>query len=314
MSTRDMTPEQAYTRGLELIDKGEATELADIVRELIAFAPTNIQYQELYVDAILARYKSGQIAPDDALTTLSSTLRFGRFIGKLAPAYFKELEGLLVQLPRLSKPGQLIIGLGPGRNGSTTLASILSTIPEAGITHEMYPTLFVAPTSEQLAFHKQRFELLLQYNPYVADVSHWWLYATSWLQQCFPTVKFVTLRRDTEQVVRSFERVKNLSTRAVNHWDSNEDGYWATSYWDACYPNIQPAASAHSRLDKRASQIWAYVDGYYQQAYALKGNNLILQLDALKTDGKALIEAYLGASVASTDVWLNKGGIHDSLV
>src|SRR3984957_13188576 len=69
---------------------------------------------------------------------------------ELAAEYFFNLEILLSKHPRLEKPGQLVIGLGPGRCGSTSLAAMLGTVPNSCCTHETPPQIFWKPRSEQV--------------------------------------------------------------------------------------------------------------------------------------------------------------------
>ncbi len=105
---------------------------------------------------------------------------------KLAAEYFSNLEILLAGKRRLETPGQLVIGLGTGRCGSTSLAAMLGTVKNSCCTHESPPLIFWTPQSEQVAFHIKRFRILANYYSLVADVSHWWLNSIEQVSDQFP--------------------------------------------------------------------------------------------------------------------------------
>src|SRR5436853_1317680 len=49
----------------------------------------------------------------------------------LTDAYLETLDALLARHPVLSEPAQLVLGLGTGRTGSTSLTAMIATIPGA---------------------------------------------------------------------------------------------------------------------------------------------------------------------------------------
>src|SRR5215472_16846844 len=57
-------------------------------------------------------------------------------IPQLQAAYFENLERLLRQKTRLQAPGQIVVGLGSGRCGSTSLAAIMANVEGSCSTHE----------------------------------------------------------------------------------------------------------------------------------------------------------------------------------
>ncbi len=105
---------------------------------------------------------------------------------ELAAEYFSNLEICLGGMRPLETPGQLLIGLGPGRCGSTSLAAMLGTVPNSCCTHETPPLIFWEPQPEQVDFHIKRFRMLASRYSLVAEVSHWWLNSIDRIFNQFP--------------------------------------------------------------------------------------------------------------------------------
>ena len=274
----------------------------------------NQAHQERSIDLAL-RFLDEAVPDDQAtLTILSRCLRFGTFIEKIAPRYFNALGGHLRDRRKLESPGQLVIGLGPGRSGSTSLAQLLTQPEDAHVTHEVPPPIFVQPTSAQLDFHFERFDLLRQYHSLIGDVCHWWLYATDPLVAAFPDVKFVTIIRPTQEIVRSFEKVKgSAASGGENHWRFDEEATWRRSYWDFCYPSFDASGVEGSAEEVRAFQIRRYAEEYYKQALSIDpARNLVVDLAELNGPGRRAIETHLQLALGDDSVWLNKGDTSDS--
>ena len=73
----------------------------------------------------------------------------------LTRAYFENLDSLLEQRPVRRTPGTIVIGIGSGRNGSTSLAGLLSTIEGSCCTHENPPLMCWTPRAEETRFHTE---------------------------------------------------------------------------------------------------------------------------------------------------------------
>jgi hypothetical protein len=154
----------------------------------------------------------------------------------LATAYFQNLEFLLKAEEKRSAPGQLMLGLGTGRCGSTSLTSLLASVEGSCCTHENPPLIFWKPEREQVQFHLRRFELLMRYFPLVVDVSHWWLNVLDNVFSAFPKSKAIGMHRDADRCVQSFMRIKRYGRQSWNHWVPYGNDVWATHSWDPTYP------------------------------------------------------------------------------
>ena len=182
---------------------------------------------------------------------------------KLTAAYFSNLELILQDLPRLETPGDLVIGLGPGRSGSTSLSAMLGTGPNSCCTHESPPLIFWDPLDEQLDFHIRRFHLLRSRYSLVADVSHWWLNSMGRVFDEFPEARAIGLIRDTEECALSFMRVQGSGKGSWNPWATHGNGVWRAGHWDPTYPSYPVPDRAEARPDAaKLELITRYVAEY----------------------------------------------------
>jgi hypothetical protein len=182
---------------------------------------------------------------------------------KLAIEYFSNLELLLGCMRPLDKPGQLVIGLGPGRCGSTSLAAMLGTVANSCCTHESPPPIFWNPQKEQIDFHIRRFRMLTRFFSLVSDVSHWWLNSIEQICEQFPETRIVGLIRDQDECAMSFMRIQGYGKGSYNPWATHGNGFWRSGHWDPSYPSYPPASYAHINPDRAKFELIArYVKEY----------------------------------------------------
>ncbi len=181
----------------------------------------------------------------------------------LAAAYFENLDLLLGSRHRRETPGNILLGLGSGRTGSTTLVAILTTVPESCCTHENPPLISWTPEPEEVQFHFRRFQRLTEYFALVTDVSHWWLNVFDQLRAQFPQAKAVGVSRDLVSCARSFMKVKGVGRGSYNHWVPYQNGLWAAAQWDPTYPTYaMPEISEADPDGAKFSLITRYVSEY----------------------------------------------------
>ena len=154
----------------------------------------------------------------------------------LSRAYFENLDSLLATGPVRRTPGNIVIGIGSGRNGSTSLAEMLSTIEASCCTHENPPLMCWTPHPEEIRFHVKRLQRLAEYFAVVADVAHWWLNAIPRLLSYFPDALVIGVTRDVESCARSFFKIKGAGVGSCNHWVPYGNGIWSPERWDPTYP------------------------------------------------------------------------------
>ena len=188
---------------------------------------------------------------------------------ELTTAYFENLELLLKPKASRHTPGQIVLGLGSGRSGSTSLVAILATVEEHCCTHENPPLISWIPEAEELQFHVRRFQLLSHYFPLIADVSHWWLNVLDEFFTHFPDAKAVGLFRDVESCAASFMKIKGFGRGSYNHWVPYGNGIWAAAQWDPTYPTYEIPENSEREPDRvKFDLIARYVHEYNERLKA----------------------------------------------
>jgi hypothetical protein len=204
---------------------------------------------------------------------------------EVAADYFLNLKILLSARPRLEKPGQLVIGVGPGRCGSTSLAAMLETAPNSCCTHETPPLIFWSPQNEQVDFHVKRFRLLTDYFSLVADISHWWLNSIERVFAQLPNAKAIGLIRNPNDCALSFMRIQGFGRGSFNPWARGND-FWRSGNWDPTYPTYTlPHYAERSPDFAKFTLITRYVREYNAQletmAQALPGRVALVRTEEL---------------------------------
>lgn len=240
-------------------------------------------------------------------------------------AYLEDLEARLAGLERLKAPGALVLGLGSGRSGSTSLAALLAGAEAARATHENPPLVHWTPAPAQLRLHQKRFALLLERHPLVFDAAHWWLNAAGPMIEAFETVKLIALEREPEACARSFLKVKGVGRDSFNHWLDHDGSFWRPAVWDRLYPSYDPArfgleapqsASPEELAERQLRLVTAYVEDYNQAlarlAETLGDKLLLLRTEALgERQAQDRILDFLGVKAPYLDAALNRGATAD---
>jgi len=236
----------------------------------------------------------------------------------LMDAYFDNLDQMFASKPRRSQPGRLILGIGCGRCGSTTLAGAMAGVPETCATHENPPPLFWEPLEDQLRVHIKRFRILTQYFAVVFDASHWWLNPLSRLFDEFPDLRVIGLWRETGACVQSFLNQKGSGRGSVNHWAQPGNGLWTSGPGDASLPSypVPEGLAANPDLAKRM-MVTRYVTDYNQalerMAATYARRVLLVRTEELGDEGTyARISSFVGFEVRKPGESLNVGGAVDS--
>jgi hypothetical protein len=189
---------------------------------------------------------------------------------ELTRDYFENLDVLLRYRQSLRTPGRVVLGIGSGRTGSTSLAAMLATIGGSCCTHENPPLISWKPEPEEIEFHLRRFRRLAPYHPLVADVSHWWLNVCDRFFAEFPEARVVGTFRTLESCAGSFMRIKGSGRGSYNHWAPYGNGIWAAARWDPAYPTYP--VPEHATLDPDGAKlelITRYVQEYNDAMHAL---------------------------------------------
>ncbi len=192
---------------------------------------------------------------------------------KLVAAYFENLEQMFADRPKRARPGEVVLGIGSGRCGSTTLAAAFAALPDSCATHENPPKIYWEPLEAQARFHLNRLRFLADYHAVVFDAAHWWIRILDRVFAEFPGAKVIGLARDTESCVESFLRFQGRGLKSSNHWAPPNNGIWMTQIWDPAYPTYVlppgPRPNANEADAIKAAMIARYVTEYNQTLAAL---------------------------------------------
>jgi len=181
---------------------------------------------------------------------------------------------------------QLILGIGTGRCGTSSLAILLDDQPGFDVSHEFrYPKRKgrsyrritykgkgallpwdVRQGAQQ--FSKVRDELESRTVPFFGDVAFYHLpYIQTHYAQTFDDIKVISIQRDREETINSYD---NWVGRH-NHWFEHDGSRWNHDpCWDRCFPNFNEA-------NNRKQAIGMYWDHYYEQV-----NELTTHFDVFK--------------------------------
>ena len=170
--------------------------------------------------------------------------------------YLKLLSISINEVERSENKSKLIIGLGTGRCGSTSLSYLLSMQKDTFSFHEHPPIISWSNDTHIVDFHIKRFNILLNYFDYVIDIAHWWLPYVEKIININPESIFVCLKRDKMQTVSSFLKIKgNGQKGTINHWINHDNKFWRYNVWDKTYPKF-----VANNIDDAISQYW---ENYY---------------------------------------------------
>jgi hypothetical protein len=234
---------------------------------------------------------------------------------RVIEAYFENLEAMLQGRQRLETAGLVVLGLGTGRSGSTTMTSLLGTIPGAKSTHENPVPVFWDPHPQQVEFHLRRFRLLSAYFPVVADCSVWWINLLETVSQALPTTKAIGVYRETEACVRSwsFKNIKDVMAPSYNPWAMPHNGIWHTYRGDPGFPHFElPQSARKDPVAARERLIRRYVTDYNNRLKALAERMpermLLLRTEELSESSTARkVSQFIGLRVAEVPVHRNIG-------
>jgi hypothetical protein len=237
---------------------------------------------------------------------------------RLAAAYFEILGKRLESQPRRQRPGSVVLGLGSGRCGTTTLSYAMTGVAQACATHENPPMFYWRPLEAQLSFHIQRFRILRQYFAIVFDAAYWWLNSQPRILAEFSDAKVIGLYRETEACVESFMTQKGFGKGSLNHWATWPNDIWAASPGDPSLPSyeIPPTADSDPDAAKRA-MLRRYVSEYNESLVRLAAAQpqrvlLVRTEDLSDPDSYARMSDFLGCELRMPSVSLNVGTSSDS--
>lgn len=140
-----------------------------------------------------------------------------------------------------AKQRRLIIGLGSGRCGTTTLSTLLDSQEDIQMIHEGAidgGRHLIAWGDEGAAIDWLRdLEARTQPSTWFGDVGMYFLPCVEAIIEEWPTARFLAIRRDRDETVASFMK----KTEGRNHWADHDGSQWRLDErWDRCFPSYTP--------------------------------------------------------------------------
>jgi hypothetical protein len=160
----------------------------------------------------------------------------------------------------------LIIGLGTGRCGTTSLSDFLSAQPEMKVIHEgriddLRHLIKWEGDRENLLQWLDTLEKKCESQKYFGDVGRYFLPYVPLLISRFPNSKFICIKRDRQEVIKSFLH----KTQGRNHWYDHDGKIWKKDLiWDDTFPKFEQPDKAkaigmfwdmyHEEIDRLIAQ------------------------------------------------------------
>lgn len=206
---------------------------------------------------------------------------------------------------------RIILGMGTGRCGTRSLATLLNRQPAAKVTHEEYPLLtWRSPFPEKLVARLQRM-LTSRKAKIVGDVASFYLPYTELAIAFDPEIRIVCLKRPRAEVVHSFcQWVDKVHPLPTNHWAIRPaPGWYHETIWTPIFPQYETT--------DRLKGIGRYWYEYYERAETLQAQfptniRIFDWLPALNTlEGQRELLSFCGFAesdqVLTLDIHENKG-------
>lgn len=150
---------------------------------------------------------------------------------------------------------QLIIGLGSGRCGTTSLYKLLNSQKNSFICHESKP-LLTWIFDEKKIDNKLK-KILSKDKKYIGDVASYYLQYIEHIISKNPSTKFIILKRPKEEVVKSFiNKTKFLNFFKWNLWIRKPKK--KENKWSKMFPKYN--------LNSKEEAIAKYWEEYYSKA------------------------------------------------
>jgi len=287
----------------------------ELLEKVYASSPYDLPLGAILSDVVFDNHQGEfPLGSRERALFLLETMSISFASRRVIEAYFENLEAMLQRQERLETPGMVVLGLGTGRSGSMTMASLLGTIAGAKSTHENPVPIFWDPHPQQVEFHLRRLRLVSAFFPIVADCSGWWINLIETVCQALPTTRVIGVYRETEACVRSWSKnLIKVHAPRFNPWAMPHNGIWLPYRDDLGVPHFELPENAREDPDAaRESMIRRYVTDYNNRLKALAERMpermLLLRTEELSEPSTLReISQFLGLRIAEVPIHRNLG-------
>lgn len=163
---------------------------------------------------------------------------------------------------------RILIGIGTGRCGTTSLACLLSSASDSRVTHEDSAIRVNLPWKFEEKWALKALDALNRRpEKTTGDVGFYYLPYVEWISRAVPDVTFVCIRRDKAETVESYMN----KTEKRDHWSR---ACRHSDPWDKMYPKFE--------TDDKREAIGMYWDMYYEEASRLERSGVRIKTFDMK--------------------------------
>lgn len=151
---------------------------------------------------------------------------------------------------------RIIIGLGCGRCGTASLATLLDSQRDSHVTHEMTPHLPWLAWPD--VFKRRMTDLLALPGKVVGDVAFFMLPYTPFLWRDYPEARTICLRRERASCIASLvAKMKSIKGNYYQHHNGTQQQH---------RPGAEMQLPKYEHCPSMKAAITHYYDDYYHQA------------------------------------------------
>ena len=159
----------------------------------------------------------------------------------------------------MTATSRTVIGIGSGRCGTLSLAKLLDNQKNVHVTHERRPLLPWQTADRKTLVAERIASLQRNKSSLIGDVASFYLPYVEELIAQVPDVRIVALKRDCDEVVRSFcSWSDEAHSVPADHWSEQPaDGLYHDPIWSTIFPKYP--------TDSREEGIRRYWHDYYER-------------------------------------------------
>ena len=189
---------------------------------------------------------------------------------------------------------KLIMGLGSGRCGTNSLAVILDAQFKTNVSHERYFRLTWLPNYYYLNL---TLDLIMRNHcgEFVGDVSYYYLPYVDHILDMYPDTKFVCIRRDAEDTIKS--QIRSGISLHSNHFTSSNSKYYDHKKWNTDNTESRMYRPSFPQYDlPQEDALRKYVHDYYDKSEYFErvypNNFKIFGMDSVLNTEKGQLEMF----------------------
>lgn len=173
----------------------------------------------------------------------------------------------------MNKDKKIIFGLGTGRCGTMSLSRLLSYQENSIVSHELGGLPWLSWEKQEGLFKTFIGNIFNRQSRFIGDVSFYSLPYWKNIVNLDPKSKFIIIKRDKDETVKSYMK----KTNGRNHWIQHDGSKWRKDVWDKCYPKFE--------TENKEEALELYYEHYYKMCEQIP-NELTYWIDTEDLNNK----------------------------